>query len=203
MSISLKVSKREDLTKSNTKQLRESGQVPGVLYGKDQDPQPIAVDSIELLKTIRDQGKNAILTLEIADDQKVDVMFHDYQMDPIKNELLHADFYKANMSEAMDVSVPLKVVGEPKEGILQQPLFEVQLRAKPGDIPEEVSIDVSNLNLGESLTIADLTADDKYEILDDQEKTIVTILQPDAFKEPEQLPEEDAEAESSEENDKE
>src|SRR5690625_7098438 len=98
-------------------------------------------------------------------------MLHDYQMDSIKDELIHADFYVVDMSEEMDVEVPLHLVGEAngsKEGgVLQQPLFELQVRAKPNNIPGEITVYVSELDITETITIADLPASDKYEYLEE------------------------------------
>ncbi|RKQ33029.1 50S ribosomal protein L25/general stress protein Ctc [Oceanobacillus halophilus] len=180
MSVTLKAIKRNDLTRSNTKTLRENGQVPAVVYGKQKEPQAIAVDSIELVKVIRDNGKNAVLSLALDTDNTVDVMFYDYQVDPLKDNLVHVDFYMADMSEARDVSVPIRLEGEPNgQGVLQQPLFEVQVRAKPNDIPEEVTVDISSLEIGDVITIADLPANNKYEFIDDPESTVATVLAPD------------------------
>ncbi|MFD1849261.1 50S ribosomal protein L25/general stress protein Ctc [Oceanobacillus bengalensis] len=204
MQVTLKALKRAEQTNSSKRLLREDGNVPGVVYGKGQSPESIAVNSVDLVKAIRDQGRNAVFTLEIAEDQAVDVMFHEYQMDPIKSELIHVDFYKADMSEARDVSVPLKLEGEPKhDGILQQPLYEVQVRAKPGDIPEELVMNVSSLEIGSNFTVADLPTNAGYEILDNHETVIATMLQPDAEKEEAQEAtfEESAESNVKEEDD--
>ncbi|WP_085993739.1 50S ribosomal protein L25/general stress protein Ctc [Oceanobacillus senegalensis] len=180
MSVSLKANIREDLTRSSTKNLRESGQVPAIVYGKDKEPQPIAVDSIELIKVIREHGRNAVLSLVVESGQSIDVMFHDYQVDPMKDEMVHADFYKVDMSEERDVTVPIRLDGELEgNGILQQPLFELQVRAKPNDIPEEITLEISSLGIGDSKTVADIPVNDKYEILDDPETTVATVLAPD------------------------
>jgi len=184
MAVKLKATKRESLKKSATKEIRINGRVPAVIYGKEKASKNIAVDSIELLKTVRDEGRNAIISLDIENDSSVDVMLHEYQIDPIKDELIHADFYIINMSEEMDVAVTLRLDGEAtgaKEGgVLQQPLYELQVRAKPNEIPEEISIDVSALEIGDSLTVADIKVEGSYEILDDSETTIATVVPPDS-----------------------
>lgn len=187
MSIILKAAKREDLSSSATKRIRNIGHVPGVVYGKEKENKMVSVDSVELVKTVRDEGRNAIITLEIERDTSIDVMLHEYQMDPIKGELVHVDFYIVDMSEEMDVNVSLHTEGEApgvKEGgILQQPLFELQVRAKPADIPEEISIDVTAMQIGDSLTVADLPKSDKYTILDEEDTAIAVVLPPEEEKE--------------------
>src|SRR5690625_4572041 len=108
MAISLKAQKRVDLTRSNTKQLRNEGFIPAVVYGKQKEAQTVSVNNIDLLKTVRDEGRNAIISLDIEDDQKIDVMVHDYQTDPLKGELIHVDFFAINLEEEMDVAVQLR-----------------------------------------------------------------------------------------------
>ncbi|MFP3489515.1 50S ribosomal protein L25/general stress protein Ctc, partial [Staphylococcus sp. SIMBA_130] len=83
MAVKLKAAKRESLKKSANKEIRLSGQVPAVVYGKNKESKNVAVDSIELLKTVRDEGRNAIISLDIENASSVDVMLHEYQMDPI------------------------------------------------------------------------------------------------------------------------
>lgn len=182
MAIKLKAEKREDLRTSVTKSIRERGFIPSVIYGQSTEPSNVAVESIELLKTVRDEGRNAILTLDVEGDT-VDVMLHEYQTDPVKGDVTHIDFYVVNLTEAMDVSVSVNLTGEAlgsKEGgIVQQPAYELQIRAMPRDIPEEITLDISELDIGDSISVSDLPASDKYEFLDDQETTIVSVLPPE------------------------
>lgn len=183
MAITLKAKKRENLSRSTTKQLRKDGYIPGVVYGKSQEPITVSVNNIDLIKTIRDEGRNAIISLEIEDEKPVDVMVHDYQKEIVKDDIIHVDFFAVDMAEEMDVQVPVRIEGEAigvKEGgVLQQPVFELQVRAKPADIPEEITVDVTNLNIGDSLAVQDIEKTGSYEILDDPETTVVVILAPD------------------------
>lgn len=181
MAVKLNATKREDLTKSATKQIRLSGRVPAVVYGKAKDPKNVSVDSVELVKTVRDEGRNAIISLQV-ENNSVDVMLHDYQIDPIKDELLHADFYIVNMSEEMDVNVAVRLDGESKGekegGVLQQPFYEILVRAKPNEIPEEIVIDVSDLDVGDSIMVSDIKVVGNYEILEDPDTSVVSITPP-------------------------
>src|SRR5690625_4521807 len=192
MAVKLKATLRNDLKKSETKQIRQIRNVPSVVYGKDKESKAIAVNNLELVKTVRDEGRNAIISLDIENSKPVDVMLHDYQMDSIKDELIHADFYVVDMSEEMDVEVPLQLVGEAigsKEGgVLQQPLFELQVRAKPNNIPDDITVDVSELDIAETITIADLPVSDKYEFLDEADTAIAIILTPDVIDETDEEP---------------
>jgi len=111
MAIKLKAKKRENLQGSVTNQLREDGFISAVLYGRVKEATTISVDRLELVKTLRDEGRNAIISLDIENGETVDVMLHEYQMHPIKDLILHADFYVVDLSEEMDVEVPLRLEG--------------------------------------------------------------------------------------------
>ncbi len=182
MAINLKAEKRNDLRTSVTKSIRERGFIPSVIYGQSKEPSTVAVEGVELLKTIRDEGRNAILTLDVEGDD-VDVMLHEYQTDPVKGDVTHIDFYIVNLTEAMDVDVTVNLVGEAigskDGGIVQQPSYELQVRAMPRDIPEEIEVDISELEIGDSISVSDLPVSDKYEFLDDQDATIVSVLPPE------------------------
>lgn len=184
MAITLKATKRDNHTSATTKKLRREGFIPAVVYGKEREPKTVSVNNLELLKTVRDEGRNAIISLDIESDTAVDVMLHEYQTDPVKGDVIHVDFYVVDMKEEMDVEVPLRLEGEAvgaKEGgVLQQPLYELQVRAKPRDIPEEIVVNVDELEIGDSIAIADLPKSDLYEFLDDEEATVATVLAPEA-----------------------
>ncbi|MCA1024414.1 50S ribosomal protein L25/general stress protein Ctc [Halobacillus litoralis] len=204
MAITLKAKQRQNLKQSVTRELRQEGDIPSVVYGNDKEPITVAVNSIELLKTVRDEGKNAIISLNIEGKDTVDVMLHDYQVDPLKDELIHADFYVVNMSQEMDVEVPVRLEGEAagsKEGgVVQQPLYDLAVRAKPADIPEEILVDISELNIGDSVMVSDLKASRNYEITEDDNTTIVSVTPPEEMPEEEPEPlEVDADPEASEE----
>lgn len=213
MAAKLKATQRNDLKGSATKQLRHEGKIPSIVYSKGAEAKTIAVDNMELLKTVRDEGRNAVIALEIEKGDTLDVMLHEYQVDPVKGDVIHADFYEFDAAAEMDVLVTLHLVGEAKGsiegGILQQPFYELEVRAKPKDIPEDITVDVSELEIGDSISISDLPASDKYEFLDDAEAAVAIVLPPEAEEEevdideeislePEVIGEEDDEEEEEE-----
>src|SRR5699024_4656967 len=109
MAIKLKAEKRDDYRLAATKQIRKEGVIPAVVYGKDKETQTIKAESIELLRTVREEGRNAIINLAIDDGDTADVVLHDFQTAPVKRELIHADFYIVDMSEQMDVEVSITI----------------------------------------------------------------------------------------------
>jgi|SRR5690625_1416021 len=192
MAVKLKATQRKDLKSSVTKEIRESGFVPAVIYGKDKESEAIQVNNLELIKTVRAEGVNAIISLEVEGGKTAQVMLHEYQMHTLKDEIIHADFYIVDLTEEMDVEVPLRLEGEAQGskdgGILQQPFYVLQVRAIPSEIPEEIEVDISALEIGDNLTIADLPVADNYQFTDELDTTVAIVLPPEA-----EEPEEDAE----------
>lgn len=188
MAISLQAKKREDLSRGVTNQIRREGDIPAVVYGKNQEPVTVSVNHLELVKTIRDEGRNAIITLDIEGNDKIDVLLHGYQTDPVKGDVIHADFFAVDLTEEMDIAVPVRLdgdaIGVRDGGVLQQPVFELQIRVKPQDIPEEIVVNVEELNIGDTISVADLAKSDKYEILDDPETAVATVTAPQEEAEP-------------------
>lgn len=170
--------KREDHTRSATKKLRQSGQVPAVVYGKENESKSISVDSLELLKTVRDEGRNAVISLQIQGDSAVNVMLHDYQSDHIKDSVLHADFYIVNMSQEMEAQVPVRLEGEPENGVVQQPLYEVTVKATPNNFPNEITVDISKKSIGDIITVAEIGESTTYTVVDDAETVVASVLAP-------------------------
>jgi large subunit ribosomal protein L25 len=178
MSVTLNAMKREDHTRSATKKLRQSGQVPAVVYGKENESKSISVDSLELLKTVRDEGRNAVISLQIQGDSAVNVMLHDYQSDHIKDSVLHADFYIVNMSQEMEAQVPVRLEGEPENGVVQQPLYEVTVKATPNNFPNEITVDISKKSIGDIITVAEIGESTTYTVVDDAETVVASVLAP-------------------------
>jgi large subunit ribosomal protein L25 len=106
----------------------------------------------------------------------------DVQRDPVTGRLIHVDFAPVNMQERIEVTVPLHIVGESpgaeEGGVLQQVAYEVQIESLPGDIPQELTIDVSNLGMGENLHLADLTLPEGVTMISDPEEVAVTVTTP-------------------------
>ncbi|REB11434.1 50S ribosomal protein L25/general stress protein Ctc [Sporosarcina sp. BI001-red] len=195
MSTALQSEKRETAPQSALRQLRQEGKVPSVVYGFKTDSTSITVEERDLIKIIQEHGRNGAFKLDVG-GKKVDVMLSDYQADVLTGKVEHADFLSINMSEELEVDVTIHLtgesVGEKAGGVVQQPLWEVKVKAKPSDIPEHINVDVSKLDVGEAIQISDLRAGAKYEILNEDEETVVLISAPRTEEELEALDEETA-----------
>jgi large subunit ribosomal protein L25 len=177
----LQAIKRTEFTNSAKRKIRESGQIPAIVYGKATESKPIAIDSIELIKTLRDEGKNTIIDLNV-DGSSHPVMLYEMQTDPLKNEIVHADFHIVDMQSEVEVEVPINLTGDAQGvkdgGVLQQPAHQVTISAKPGNIPQTIDVDISNLGVNETLLIKDLPSNTNYSFVQDEELVIASILPP-------------------------
>lgn len=181
---SLAVELREPGSSNQAKRLRATGLIPAVLYGGDRDPRTIAVNPRFIVEILRsDQGQNAILTLRVGDGAEQTALIHDYQVDPITHRLLHADFKRISLDVAVEVNVPIEVVGEAHgvkidHGILDQILREVHVKCLPTDIPDRFTVDVTEVDIGDVLHMSDLEIPDAVEVLADLDQPIVTVAPP-------------------------
>ena len=146
-------------TRSDLKQLRNSGKVPAVVYGYGTKNTSVKVDEVEFIKVIREVGRNGVIDLGVG-SKTIKVMVSDYQFDPLKNQITHIDFLAINMSEERTVEVQVQLVGEAvgaKEGgVVEQPLFNLEVTATPENIPETIEVDISELQVNDSLAVSDI-----------------------------------------------
>lgn len=202
MSTTLKSEMRETKKKSNLTQLRKDGFVPAIVYGYKMEATPVSVTENDLLKTLKVTGRNGVLKLDVG-GKNVDVVLSDYQAGALKGDIRHADFLAINMTEELEVDVQVHLVGpsigEKEGGVVQQPNFELRIKVKPSEIPESFEIDITKLQIGETITVADIREKSKFEILSDDEHSLVLISAPRTEQEMEALesePSEDADAET-------
>ena len=181
MVTTLTVSERTDLRHSSLRELRAEGNFPAVVYGNQKEAKTIFVDEGSFLKAIKESGRNGVLSLEI-NGSKEKVMLTEYQQDPIKGHIVHADFLIVNMSQEMDVEVRIDLVGQAEGvksgGMLQQTLHTVTVSSKPVDISSSIEYDVSELKIGDSIIIADLNVEGSYTISQDEDEVVASILPP-------------------------
>ena len=186
MAATLKIEKRESRGKNEARRLRASGRIPAVLYGAEKGKAlEIAVDPKALLRILHSEsGVNTLIGLEGLSDAGRDarVMVKEYQLDPIDHELLHADFYQIAMDKTITVTVPIVLKGEAK-GVKQQGGIvdfvnrEVEIEVLPGDIPENITVDVTELMLNQGLRVRDLhTEQAKWTPISDGDMMIVHVV---------------------------
>lgn len=153
--------RREEKGKGPARRLRQKGLIPAVVYGRKSEPTHLSVDPAVLLKAIDTPRKfNTLLTLKMDGAEK-HVLFKDYAVDPVSRRLLHADFLEVKLDEPVKVEVPVvttgKSVGVVEGGILSIATHEVALEALPAKIPAQIEVDVTELKIGQSIHISELT----------------------------------------------
>jgi large subunit ribosomal protein L25 len=167
--------------KNDTRRLRARGLVPLTIYGGEGEPVAAAAPLAELAAILRSgAGHNAIFTLDVDGVGASEVMFLDRQIDPVKSRLIHADLRRLVRGQEIEVSVRLELEGEPAGttdggGILEQLLREVEIRCRPGIIPDFISVDVSQLGVHEVLHVSDVKVDEGITLLTDPETAVATV----------------------------
>ena len=179
--VDLQAREREERGKNAARRLRASGMIPAVLYGDDGQSKPLSVPGKIVDYTLNHLGDNALYDIDLGAGGST-ARIVDVQRDPVTGRLIHVDFAPVNMQERIEVTVPLHVVGESpgdeEGGVLQQVAYEVQVESLPGDIPQELTIDVSTLGMNENLTLGDITLPDGIILISDPEEVAVTVTAP-------------------------
>ena len=185
----LDIFKRDNLSKSSLKQLRRDGNIPGIFYSFD------SKESIAFYmnnKTLLEAKKSGARIFNISvGSKKQNVIFKSVQYHPVTDIVLHVDLYGVDMNQAVSVQVQLKLKGNAagvlnEGGVLVQSLNEIEIECLPSDIPENISVDISELGLGDSFKVEDLKLEEKISIKSDTNQVIASVTQ--AMKEEEAQP---------------
>lgn len=181
MSTTLQAKGRKEFRHSALRKIRETGNIPAVIYGAKVDSKPVYVSSAELTKTIRDVGRNGIISLDV-DGSKQDVVLTDYQEGAIKREFIHVDFLAVDKSSKINVDVRLVLVGEAEGvkdgGVLQQTLHQIAITSTPDNIPQQIEVDITNLKVGETVLMGDIPSAGAFTINHEDDEVVASILPP-------------------------
>jgi large subunit ribosomal protein L25 len=164
------------------RRLRRAGSVPGVIYGGDGDAVPFAVDALTLRNTLAKAG--AVLEVTIGSGQTENVVVKDVQRHPVRGDIMHADLLRVRMDVAIQTPVSVELLGAEEApgvtegGVLSQEHREITVEALPGDIPDVIQVDVSKLDINETLTLSSITAPQGVTFVDDPETVLATITPP-------------------------
>jgi large subunit ribosomal protein L25 len=177
--------KRTEKGKNVNRRLRVAGRIPGVLYGGQKDPVPVAVSPKDISAVLRSaSGENTLFDLDLGGTKRK-VILKEYQIEPLKGRLLHADFYEVALDKLLEVKVHVEVTGTPvgvkvQGGILDFVTRELEIECLPTDIPEKIVVDVSELELGKHIRVSDLKLSDKLTMLTEPDIVIVHVVAPRA-----------------------
>jgi len=174
----LNVLKRDRIGKEATKKIRKHGYIPAVAYGYKGNKN-LAVRLHEFEKIFDEIGEHSILTLDIEGGEKIEVIVKGFQLNPIQKGIIHLDFYEIEKGKSLRTEIPVKITGVSKGmkkgGILETFLTDVEIECFPKDIPECIEIDITELDLGQSLHVRDLKINEKIKIISSPEQVVLTI----------------------------
>ena len=184
--ISLEAREREGRGKNDARRLRAQGMVPAVLYGDGggAGSTVLAVPTKVVDYTLQHVGDNALYDLKLGDQDDATVRVVDVQRNPVSGRLVHVDLAPVNMRERIVVTVPLTVAGADDSpgvtegGVLDQVAYEVEVESLPGDIPQGLTLDVSGLQIGDNLTLADVELPEGVELISNPEEIAATVTPP-------------------------
>lgn len=177
--VKLAAQRRNETGKGFARRTRADGRVPAVLYGRGGDAMHLSVDRREFITALQtDAGMNVLMELQI-DGSEVLALTKDLQRDPVRGTVLHADFVRVDRSQQVEVEVPVHLVGEApgakQGGVLEHPLFTVHVRCRVDSVPESVDADISAMEIGDTLRVAELRVPEGAEVLNDAELPVVHI----------------------------
>ena len=181
MEATLEVVRRNRFGRNESGRIRREGLIPAVVYGEASESESVSVDPKALLRILRSQsGANTLITLKIEGAAGAKVLVKEYQVHPVDHALLHADFYRVAMDKVLRVTVPVHLTGEARGvkadgGIVDFVHREVVLECLPADIPEHITVDITNLGLHDGIRVRDLPTG-KWKPVSDQDMLIVHVV---------------------------
>jgi large subunit ribosomal protein L25 len=183
--VNLDAEPRADAGKGFARKLRSQGQIPAVIYGHGRDPQPLSLNARDLDKLLEHiVAESTVIEVKIGDDTSK-TLIREIQRHPYKRQILHVDFQALVAGEKVIVNIPIVLMGIPEGvrlggGVLDQTLRELEIKVDPADIPNHIEVDVTNLIIGDSLHVSDITVPAGVEVLDDPEGSVCVCAAPRA-----------------------
>ncbi|MBA4371854.1 MAG: 50S ribosomal protein L25 [Thermodesulfovibrio sp.] len=181
--VSLAAEKREEHGKGAARTLRRAGMIPAVLYreGRAQSIKLNRKDLAKLINTVA--GEQVMVDLNFTDGDRKLALLKNFQVDPLKRELLHTDFFEVSLTEKIRITVHVSTTGEPigvkrDAGILQHALREIEIECLPDNIPAKIVVDISKFELGQSLHVSDLKLGEGIKLITDPHDVIITVIAP-------------------------
>jgi large subunit ribosomal protein L25 len=193
--VKLTAESREGVGKGAARKIRAAGKVPAVLYGPALEPMRLAVDALQLWHALHtDAGTNVLINLAVDGDTFL-TMPREVQRDIVRGTLLHVDFLRIRRDVAIQVDVPVLLIGESvgvKEGgVVEHHLWELRVECLPTQVPESIEADISSLAVGDSLHVSDLSIPQHITLLTPAEETLVSVVPPPVLEVEEVAPEEE------------
>lgn len=183
-SAQLNAQPRDGNRKGHARKLRATGRVPAILYGHGEETRELSVDAAELSRLLSSISvENTVIELQIEGaKQPVKALVREVQTHPYRAEVLHLDFYQIHAGERVQIEVPVRLIGQARGvregGILDQVLYDLQVRCVAEQIPESIEVNVADLGINESIHVRDIQVPEGATVLNDGDQTICTLVPP-------------------------
>jgi large subunit ribosomal protein L25 len=185
-SVPLKAFPRGVTRRAGVKKLRDNGRVPAVIYGRHAQPQNLELDKVEIDNLIHHSAtENVLVDLSVESDARAKrlALVQDVQHHPLKGNVLHVDLHEVSENEKVTVLVPVEPTGEAVGvktggGVLEHVLFKIKVCALPKDLPEQIIVDVTKLEIGQSIHLGEITAPAGVELLGDKKVVVFSVAAP-------------------------
>jgi large subunit ribosomal protein L25 len=183
--LTLKVATRAQTGRSSSRRLRKANRIPAILYGKHSDPEKLSIEVPEFTKLLKSvAGRSLLIELNREDKAEKALSFlQEIQRDPITDRYLHVDLHEVKPDEKFEIRVPVRVVGESfgvknQSGVLEIASHMLRIRCLPGDLPEAIEIDVTALNVGQTIKVSELKPVEGVTFMDDKGQPVVACVEP-------------------------
>jgi large subunit ribosomal protein L25 len=173
---------RQAGSSNEARRMRRDRKLPAVVYGGDRESNPITLNPREIVSILKSEsGQNTVFQLKLDGGVSETVMIFDVQIDPITHSLVHADLVRIAMDVELEVEIPIELIGEPigvrlHGGVLDHSLRELTVTCLPGDIPEQIVVDVSELDLHDSIRVGDLPIPDNVKVETDPDRSVASVV---------------------------
>lgn len=172
---------RDKTGKEAAKKIRMKGFIPAVLYGSKGNKN-LSVKTSEFEVLFEEIGEHSIITLEIDGKGKAEVIVKDFQLDPVKKDIIHVDFFEIQMDKLLKTEIPIRVIGVAngvkKGGILETYIRDIEIECFPKDMPDFISVNIENLEIGNSFHVRDIKVDKKLRIVSNPDQVVLTVGAP-------------------------
>lgn len=177
----LDIKEREGTGKEVAKKMRRNGYIPAVLYGH-RGNKNLLIKAVDFLSLFEEIGEHSIVTLNIDNKENAEVIVKDYQLHPVKKNIVHIDFFEIEKGKLLKTEVPIMIEGTSKGvkkgGVLETLLREIEIECLPKDIPDNIVVNIEDMDINDSLHVKELKIDDKITILANPEQVVITIGTP-------------------------
>lgn len=175
--LTLRASSRAEKKTGAARRLRAAGSIPGIIYGH-REPKPVAVGANDFANAFKVVGESHILSLDV-DGESYDVLVKDYQRDLLTGHFIHIDFYEIEAGRTLRTSIQIRLEGSApgvrEGGVLGQYLYELDIECLPKDIPDGIEVDISELDIGDSVHVAGLTIPESVRVLSNEDQVVVQV----------------------------